>query len=453
MSSSRLSYRFRFIALLLGWLTGIVLGQDPAYNPPAGYYSPATGLTGPALKSALNQIIRDHDVIPYSASTTDTWDALKVLDEDPANTTNVVLVYSGASWPKSDTNGDGNTGTSASWEREHCWPKSFGVDDSGADTSDLFNLRSCRRSVNATRGNRVYDQAAPGSPAPANCPECLYDSNSSQGEIWKPRPSEKGDLARAMFYMAVRYDGRDTATVDLELDEITNVSNGVFGNLETLLAWHNADPVSETERRRNHLIYTQYQHNRNPFIDHPEMVAQIFGAVSTTPVLTLAVTPSSLNEGATATGMASIPTAVGFTVIVTLSKLGDATDSELSIPSSVMIPAGMTSVPFSVNALTDGIFDGDKAVSIKAEAAGYETGLTSVTVLDIDSPPSGGSSTTITGPGFYEQKFDSLPSTGSPEWTDNATIESWYAQRSGSGTTIIANSGSGTAGGLYSYGS
>ena len=454
VSLSSLSYRFRFIGLLLAWLTGIALGQDPAYNPPASYYSSTSGLTGTALKSALNQIIRSHTVIPYTASTTDVWDSLKVLDEDPGNPSNVILVYSGASWPKSDTNGDGNTGTSASWEREHCWPKSFGVDDSGPDTSDLFNLRSCRRSVNASRGNRIYDQAAPGSPAPANCPECLYDSNGSQGEIWTPRPSEKGDLARAMFYMAVRYDGRDLATVDLELDDVTNVNIGLFGNLDTLLAWHQADPVSEVERRRNHLIYSQFQHNRNPFIDHPEMVAQVFESAPVSPVLTIAVMPSSLSEGTSGSGTVSIPAAVGSPVIVTLSKIGDDTGNELSIPSSVTIPTGLTSVGFSANALNDGVVDGDQAVSIRAEAAGYETGLTAVTIVDVDTPPGGGSSSTlITGTGYYTQDFNSLPATGSPNWTDDQTIEGWYAQRSGTGTTIIANTGSTSTGGLYSFGS
>ncbi|MEK7954248.1 endonuclease [Luteolibacter soli] len=453
MSLSSLPHRLRFIGLLLVWLTGIALSQDPAYNPPAGYYSSTTGLTGTALKSELNQIIRSHTVIPYTGSGTDVWDALKVLDEDPNNSSNVILVYSGASWPKSDTNGDGNTGTSASWEREHCWPKSFGVEDTGPDTSDLFNLRSCRRSVNASRGNRIYDQANPGSTAPPNCPECLYDPDGTQGEIWTPRPSEKGDLARAIFYMAVRYDGRDTGTVDLELANIANVNNGVFGNLATLITWNQADPVSETERRRNHLIYTQFQHNRNPFIDHPEMVAQVFGSAPVSPVLTITMTPPSLNEGATGSGTVSIPAAVGSPVIVTLSKIGDATNTELSIPPSVTIPTGLTSIGFTANALIDGVFDSDKSVSVKAEAAGYDTGLTAVTIVNVDPPSGGGSSSTlITGPGHYEQNFNSLPDTGSPTWTDNQTIESWYAQRSGNGTTIVANSGSGTAGALYSYG-
>lgn len=274
---------------------------NPAYDPPTGYYSGTAGLTGTALKSALHLIIKNHTVIPYNSTSIDVWDALKELDEDPENPANVLLVYSGVSWPKSDTNGDGNTATTTtSWEREHCWPKSFGIFSNGPDTSDLFNLRACRHSVNTSRSNRFFQQADTSSPtdaafSPPNCPECLYDHTNGQGGIWTPRPSEKGDLARTIFYMAVRYDGNDPGTMDLEPGDAPNASLGVLGVISTLLAWNSLDPVSEAERRRNQLIYTNYQHNRNPFIDHPEMVASIFGGVSERPALVLKVTPPAVN--------------------------------------------------------------------------------------------------------------------------------------------------------------
>lgn len=450
----------RVIAALLLWVAGVAFAQpNPAYNPPAGYYSSATGLTGSSLKSALHNIIDGHTVIPYTSTATDAWDALQVLDEDPANPANVILIYSGVSSPKSDTNGNGNTTiTNASWEREHCWPKSFGVIDTGPDTSDLFNLRACRRSVNASRNNRIYDLADVNHPtdpaiAPPNCPECLYDYNYGQGDLWTPRPSERGDLARAMFYMAVRYDGSDSNTVDLELSDTPNALNGIFGRLSTLVAWSNADPVSEEERLRNHRIYSQYQGNRNPFIDHPEMIASVFGSVAELPALTMTITPSSVTEGNISAGQVSVSVALASPLVVTLSKAGDPADTEISIPSNVTIPAGQTSAPFTVNALLDGTVDGDTNISILGAASGYETGLATVSVLDIDEGPTGTfASIVITEAGHYTQNFNSLLASGSETWTDATTIPGWYAKRSGSGTSITANSGSSVTGDLYSYG-
>jgi endonuclease I len=449
----------RVIVALFLFLAGFAAAQNPAYDPPAGYYFSTTGLSGSALKTELNQIIRGHTVIPYTSTATDVWDALKVLDEDPVNPANVVLIYTGVSSPKTDTNGDGNTTTTtASWEREHCWPKSFGISDNGADTSDLFNLRACRRSVNASRNNRTYAQAITtgASPAisPPNCPECLYDYDDGQGGIWTPRPSEKGDLARAIFYMAVRYDGRDTNSTDLEVADIADAARSIFSNLSDLLAWNEQDPVSETERRRNQLIYSQYQGNRNPFIDHPEMVGKIFGSVAQAPAIAISITPASVDEGSAATGTVSVSEAVTSSLVISLTPSGDPSGTEISIPSTVTLSSGTTSATFPVSALTDGVFDGDKAVTVFAAASGYDTGAAVVTVRDVDADPGSGiGNTQITGPGFYTQSFDSLPSSGVPNWADDSTLPGWYAQRTGSGTTILSTSGSTTIGGLYSYGS
>ncbi|MES2920253.1 MAG: endonuclease [Verrucomicrobiota bacterium] len=452
-----LLWLFRTLAVLGLCLAGAHAAlPDPTYNPPAGYYNSASGLYGTALKAALHQIIRGHHIVPYTSTSTDVWDALKVLDEDPENSANVILVYSGVSRSKTDTNGDGNTGTVESWEREHCWPKSYGISDSGADTSDLFNLRACRRSVNASRGNRTYDQASTTSSSPAippsNCPECLYDSDNSQGGIWTPRPSEKGDLARALFYMAVRYNGQDSDTLDLELGDIPNSANGLFSDFTTLLSWSEQDPVSEQERRRNHLIYSRYQANRNPFIDHPEMVAQVFGSLPEQPALVMTVAPSSVNEGSSATATVSISVAAASPLVITLSKTGDPAGTEISLPASATISTGSTSVSFPVTSLDDSVVDGDTSVSIVGGASGYQSGLAVVNVLDVNVPTGGSATTNIAGEGYYTQNFDPLPATGTPEWADNSTLPGWYAQRTLAGTTLVAGTGSSATGGLYSFG-
>lgn len=123
--------------------------------PLPGYYDLAQGKSGQALRQALHAITEGHTVILYdSNSNVDTVDAIKVLDEDPANTNNVILIYSGWSVPKTDY---GITG----WNREHLWPNSYGFDIDVTTTwpalRDLFNLRPCDSRVNSSRGNKYFD--------------------------------------------------------------------------------------------------------------------------------------------------------------------------------------------------------------------------------------------------------------------------------------------------------
>ena len=241
---------------------GLLCGAAYSQVPP-GYYDEVNGKTGQALRDALHEIIDDHQVIPYSSSSFDTHDAMCNLDEDPLNPLNVILVYSGYSVAKS---------TWPDWNREHLWPASYGV-DLGPAKSDLFSLNPCDMNVNSSRGNKYFDEG--GTSFHPEAPECRYDFDS-----WEPRDIEKGDLARAMFYMDVRYSGDQSDELDLELtDDVNLIQSGsrYMGRLSTLLAWHEADPVDDRERARCEGIYALYQGNRNPFVDHPSWVYAIWG--------------------------------------------------------------------------------------------------------------------------------------------------------------------------------
>ncbi|MDS0526029.1 endonuclease [Clostridium sp. SHJSY1] len=226
----------------------------------SSYYISAVGKTGTTLKSTLHKIISNNTKLSYSAI----WDGIRDTDEDPNNSNNVILLYTGRSQGK-NTNGSGVD----NWNREHVWAKSHGNFGTsiGAGT-DLHHLRAADASVNSTRGNLDFDEG--GNPD-KEATQCKYDSDS-----WEPRDSVKGDIARMLFYMAVRYEG-ENGEPDLELNE--KVNNGTapyFGKLSTLLKWNAEDPVDVTEMRRNDIIYNKYQHNRNPFIDHPEWANQIW---------------------------------------------------------------------------------------------------------------------------------------------------------------------------------
>jgi endonuclease I len=239
--------------------------------PPAGYYDSAHDRTGQDLRQALHTIIRGHTVIPYSSAGFDTSDALKILDEDPANPNNVILLYARRSESK--------TNFPAVWNREHMWPNSYGLDDRHPAYSDLFNLRAEDENVNSSRGNKYYDTSETNHlsyrfPAHAEALLCSTDFDS-----WNPPDAVKGDIARAMFYMDVRYEGGIGSEPNLAVTEGVgriNSATNFMGRLGTLLLWHERDPVDNAERLRSERVFTLYQHNRNPFVDHPEWVHQIF---------------------------------------------------------------------------------------------------------------------------------------------------------------------------------
>ncbi|WP_228898491.1 endonuclease I family protein [Streptomyces sp. DH1] len=224
------------------------------------YYKDAIGKTGDSLKSSLHTIISDQTKLSYSA----VWDALKVTDQDPADSGNVILLYSGISRSKSLNGGD-----TGDWNREHVWAKSHG--DFGTATgpgTDIHHLRPEDVRVNSVRGNKDFDNGGSG----------FTDSGGSltDSDSFEPRDAVKGDVARMIFYMAVRYEGGD-GWADLEVNgSVDNGSSPYIGKLDVLKQWNDEDPPDAFEERRNQVIYDTYQHNRNPFVDHPEWVEAIW---------------------------------------------------------------------------------------------------------------------------------------------------------------------------------
>lgn len=241
----------------------------------ASYYSGTENMTGTELKNILHAIIKDHTVIPYTDDNSpDVWDALKNCDEDPLKSTNVILIYTRRSQDKSlqDT-GTGYDG----WNREHVWPKSHGFpDESWVSYTDIHALRACDKSINSTRSNKDFDDGGIQvkdyhDAENYTITDCYTDSDS-----FEPPDEIKGDVARAIFYMAVRYEGDSANEPDLEIVDYTDSSDSYFGKLSTLIEWHLEDPVSSEEITRNEKVYSTWQHNRNPFVDYPEWVTKIW---------------------------------------------------------------------------------------------------------------------------------------------------------------------------------
>ncbi|GLW45452.1 ribonuclease [Streptomyces sp. NBRC 14336] len=223
------------------------------------YYKNAIGKSGTSLKSALHTIIKSQTKLSYSA----VWEALKVTDQDPNNSNNVKLLYSGISRSKSLNGGD-----VGDWNREHVWAQSHGnFGTSAGPGTDLHHLRPEDVQVNSTRGNKDFDN---GGSSFTNSGGSLTDSDS-----FEPRDAVKGDVARMILYMAVRYEG-DDGWPDLEPNDAINGSVRFHGRLSVLKQWNDEDPPDAFEERRNDVIHTNYQGNRNPFIDHPEWVEAIW---------------------------------------------------------------------------------------------------------------------------------------------------------------------------------
>jgi endonuclease I len=242
---------------------------------PEGYYAGTEDLGGSALKEALYQIIKNHTEFPYTSTGTDVWDILKETDKDTVNPDNIILLYSGWSVNAAQEYNNEN-----GWSREHVWAKSHG--DFGTETgpgTDVHALRPADITVNEKRSNMDFADGGEIYIDADGPTECRYTSNS-----WEPRDEVKGDVARMIFYMAVRYEGENNEP-DLEPVDYVNASPNyepLHGKLSDLLRWHKEDPPNDWERNRNDIIYYQYQHNRNPFIDHPDFADKIYGGMVST---------------------------------------------------------------------------------------------------------------------------------------------------------------------------
>ena len=318
----------------------------------------------------MYNIIKGHTEYPYSSSSTDTWDILKEADRDPNNANNVIGLYSGFSMD-GPAEYDGGNG----WTREHVWAKSrgdFGTTE-GAGT-DLHHLRAEDASTNSARSNRNFaegtEQYIDGS-GQYSGPTQSYTGGSAEF-TWEPPASVKGDVARMIFYMAARYEG-ENGEPDLELTENLLTSSDkspLHGRLSDLLNWHAQDPVDDAERSRNDIIYG-YQNNRNPFIDHPEYVNEIWGfpppslpSFDSTPVTT-ATENSAYTYNVSASGGEGSLTLTATTIPSWLSFSDQGSGSGLLSGTPGTVDIGVHNVTIQVS---DGSNTADQNFSITVNA-------------------------------------------------------------------------------------
>lgn len=253
--------------------TGSMLAFTLAgWSQPFNYYNQAEGKKANELKAALHQTISGH--IDYSYNTSKYL--MNYCDADPANPSNVILIYTQRS-QNSDTYGTGGDYIN----REHVWAKSHGnFADIRPMDSDVHNLHPADASVNVIRSNRDFDMVAPNGTQLGEAPGCWYNDNA-----WEPSDAAKGQIARTILYMDVRYEGTNGEMNLTAADGVNTYPQPKHGNLKTLLEWNRKFPPTDFERRRNERIYIM-QLNRNPFVDHPEFADLIWGT-ATAPTITI----------------------------------------------------------------------------------------------------------------------------------------------------------------------
>ena len=218
---------------------------------PANYYTSATTLSGSDLRRELKSIISSGAKrLSYSS----VYNICEDDDQNPANASQVWLVYKEVGIAKNKR----VSSYSAGWNREHTWAKSHGdFGTSPGPGTDCHHLRASDARENNKRGSLDFAD--------------VKGPRTRTSTSYEPPLSAKGDVARSIFYMALRYG----FTVN-ETGGRGDKDHAFHGKLSDLLKWNELDPVDPYEIRRNNVVY-RYQNNRNPFIDHPELVKYIFG--------------------------------------------------------------------------------------------------------------------------------------------------------------------------------
>ncbi len=236
---------------------------------PNGYYNPIDGQADEALVQAIQDIIADPDIV-RAQTYADVIDILNRADQSPLNSNQVWLVYTEQQRPKLDfqTSGGSNTGL---WNREHTYPRSRGgfndiEADEIADGIDIFyptKADSLRHANSDAHGLRAVDG-----------PENSSRGNQDYGEYSGPTGNQGsfyGDVARSIFFLTIRYNGLEVVS-----GNPANNSGVPLGDLDVLLDWHRNDPPDDYEMNRNNVVY-EWQFNRNPFIDMPDLAEFIWG--------------------------------------------------------------------------------------------------------------------------------------------------------------------------------
>ena len=319
--------------------------NDASASTIRNYYSSLNNLSsserqGTNLLKNLKPILKNgQKYYSYGSSgTTAVWQVYEIVDRDwtksPASSisgynssTNKITGYTyGTSNSNTGTNpylhalyvNRGVTNQTQAWgdhnqdqwgiNQEHLWPKAEGFDNSSVACGargDIMHLWAGNGYANNIHSNYFYGYVNTSSSYTncgtkySNLSGNLRGTSKTLGgtiNVFEPQDSDKGDIARAIFYMAARYnyysgsdsDGIDAGNPNLVLTQslsdwassgytCSTTNPGKMGIIQDLLEWNRLDPPDEWEIHRNNLCYNNFTNNRNPFIDFPEWAEYIWG--------------------------------------------------------------------------------------------------------------------------------------------------------------------------------
>lgn len=303
--------------LVVAELLASVCGAGSA-QPPPGYYDSVDTTNKDTLRNTLHAIIKDHTRFGYDTGSPNSWDILEEAEADPDDPDNYILdIYKNARLPILESE--------RAYEREHSWPKSYGFPISKQDAdgvvlpwsvhnypyTDCHALFLAYGNYNGARKHRPHSSCTPCEGDDCHFEPWQTDANYGQGGdtgtshpgwanwrtlapddrgIWETWMGRRGDVARAQFYMDVRYEGEvnaagekepdlqlidDLETIKASSDSDANQTVGLMGRLADLLLWHFQDPPDALESHR-HEVVSGYQDNRNPFVDNPGWAYCVF---------------------------------------------------------------------------------------------------------------------------------------------------------------------------------
>ncbi len=320
---------------------------------PSTYYNNAKNKSDKALMTALHQIIKGH--------TKRSYDQLKVDFKTTDCNGNIIIDrYSDSQFTYSvDFCGNYN-GVGDCYNREHSIPNSWwGGTESDTAYTDLHHLIPTDGWVNSERGNYPFGNCANGTPkGTGKRGTCTFSGYS--GTVFEVADEYKGDFARMYFYFATRYMPRMSSYTS-GLGSVVFSSSSYKGlttwAINQLLAWHRNDPVSTLEMTRNDAVYG-IQHNRNPFVDNPELVEYIWGNMqgqtwpsggsTPTPTLTAPTNGSTVNVGTnTGNGVSKTITVSGSNLTKALTVTVTGTGFAVT-PSSITATAANNGTTLTV---------------------------------------------------------------------------------------------------------
>ncbi len=271
-------------------LVGVFMG----YGQQAYYNDVDLTKTGIELRDELALKIETTHT-RFLSYTPGIWEASRITDEDPGNKDNVILIYGYENGTDADVTNDisrnknNNGGDNGEWNREHTYARSLGTPNLGLEGpgADAHHLRPSDVERNSNRSNRKFADGSGNS------------AITAQGN-WYPGDEWKGDIARMMLYMYLRYGDRA-----LPSNITIGATNTIDANMiDLLLEWNAEDPVSRIEKNRNNYhnsTETYAQGNRNPFIDNPNLATKIWGGAiaedlwnTTTSDVEIPTSPSNL---------------------------------------------------------------------------------------------------------------------------------------------------------------